>query len=395
MMPMTRSVSQKATIGIVRYPIVASLDVHDDSIYDYTIDTQTGEVLADCNILGGYKQVLAMLEKTAAKEKTMVLYEAGSHGFAPYRFFTRHGYACKLIAPTSIPHRAVRRKTDPDDAAENFHYHVSGLLRYVSVPTDVDEDAREALRYRFQLGWNITKEKQRIQALLKRYGLKYELGKTSWTDTFYKWLKSIETSVMCRTVLNMRLEAISTLESEMKKLDKSLDDLFVGMQSHRDLLEIFKYVPGIARVGAMVLVLEGGDLRRFPHPYAFMSYVGLFPGKRSSGGKDPSMRITKAGNSYLRYIIVGAAKFYADRRTLLSAHQIEKLPEGVRLVIKRCQDRLNSRYKDLTRKGMNSKKAKVAIARELCGFLWELAVKNRECTIAESTGTTADIKTAA
>ena len=394
MSSMRKNTIQGTVVINKRYPIVASLDVHDDSIYNLTVNTRTGEVLADCNILGGYKQVLAMLEKTAAKGKTLVIYEAGSHGFAPYRFFTRHGYTCKVVAPTSIPHRAVRRKTDPDDAADNFHYHTSGLLRYVTVPTETDEDAREALRYRFQLGWNCTKEKQRIQALLKRYGLKYEQGKTPWTNRFYKWIKSVEVLPMCREVLDMRLESISSLELEIGKLDTVLDGFFSQMQSRHDLFDLYQYIPGIARIGGMVLVVEGGDLRRFPHPYAFMSYVGLFPGKRSSGKKDPAMHITKTGNSYLRFIIVGAAKFFTDRRTLLSSKQLEKLPVEVRPVIKRCQDRLHKRYKDLTVKGMKSKKAKVAVARELCGFIWELAVKNGERATSVS-ATTANGKAAA
>ena len=39
----------------------------------------------------------------------------------------------------------------------------------------------------------------------------------------------------------------------------------------------------------------------------------------------------------------------------------------------KMQNRLVTRYKHLKAKGKHSNKARVAVARELCGFLWEYA----------------------
>jgi len=125
----------------------------------------------------------------------------------------------------------------------------------------------------------------------------------------------------------------------------------------------------------MTLILEGNDLGRFSRAGKFMSYTGLIPKKESSGTKDPSRKITKAGNSFLRLAIVGAAKFYRDRRYLISEKKLNEIEKPVRDLIIRCQNRLHTRYRYLCNKGVHSNKAKVAVARELSGFIWEFGAK--------------------
>jgi transposase len=361
--------------NLKQYPVVASLDIHDKNIYLFTGDVLTGEILADCNILGGYRAVETILDRLNLKKKIMVICEAGGHGFAPYRYFTKSGYACTIIAPSSIPKRNKMNKTDRHDAIDNFNYHVSGLLRYVTIPGETDEDTRECLRYRYQTIWNITREKQKIQALLKRHGLKFDLTKSFWTQKHFQWLKSVQLPASTRMVLDQKLKYLDDADAHLLKIDKSLDETFEKSVSYKSLAQAYQYIPGIGRVSAMTLVLEGLDLNRFPHPNAFMNYVGLFPGKLSSSTRDPALRITKAGNRYLRYCIVGAAKYFRDRRLVFTKKQIAQLPEPVQSFTENLEDRLCSRYRNLCAAGKKSNVAKVAVARELCGFIWELAVK--------------------
>jgi hypothetical protein len=185
----------------------------------------------------------------------------------------------------------------------------------------------------------------------------------------------VQLPVCTRLVLDQKLNFLDDADNQMAILDKCLDDIFKNNPSYDSLSESYRHIPGIGRVGALTLVLEGLDLNRFPHPNAFMNYVGLFPGKLSSSTRDPALRITKAGNRYLRYCIVGAAKFYRDRRLVLTKNEINKFPEPVRSFIQHLEDRLCCRYRNLVMVGKKSNVAKVAVARELCGFIWEMAVK--------------------
>ncbi len=99
------------------------------------------------------------------------------------------------------------------------------------------------------------------------------------------------------------------------------------------------------------------------------------PRKNSSAGKDPALSITKAGNAYLRYVTVVAARSYTDRRLMQRETDIRKHQEPLANLIRRCQDRLGNRYQNLRRNNKNGNKAKVAVARELCALIWELSVK--------------------
>lgn len=355
-------------------PIVCSIDIHDNSSYLYTIDTTTGEIITDCNIVGKVSVLVNYIEKhySSFKEKLVILYEAGSLGFSPYRSLTKAGYNCRIIAPSSIPRHSKRQKTDRRDAIENLNHFAAGSLRFVSVPDEHDEQARECLRYRQELQHRITRQKQRILSFLKRNGCEFTGTKTNWTQKHINYLQSVSLPDIVRGLLNIELDHLNYYEEQLRKMDRMLDDFFQNNSEHRQLSELYQCLAGIGRIGAMTLVLEVGDLSRFSHPAALMNFLGVVPKKYASGSSDPAMHITKAGNKYARITLVTASKSYGDRRLLCKKKFISQLPPPLQLFINRMQNRLVSRYAHLRQKGKAGNKAKCAVARELCAFLWEL-----------------------
>lgn len=127
----------------------------------------------------------------------------------------------------------------------------------------------------------------------------------------------------------------------------------------------------------MTLVAELGDLRRFEHPRKLMAFLGLVPGEYSSGDKRRQDSITKCGNSHARWMLVECSQHY--RRSPKVSSQLTLRQQGQRKEVKalswRMQNRLHSRYVKLKMRGKRENKVIVAIARELCGFLWELQNK--------------------
>ncbi len=356
-------------------PITVSLDIHDNSTYAYAVDLRTGDLLMDTRVNGHFKKVVRHLKKLGSKNRVLVLYEAGPHAFAPYRLFSKHGFATKVIAPISIPKRNRQQKTDREDAMDNLSHYVGGSLSFVTVPNVELEQARDCLRYRTQTIWNIVREKQRIHSLIKRLGLVYTETKTSWTKAHYAWLRKIDVSLCTRSLINAHLENISMLEHQCKTIETSLNHFFETHPEYCRLRDAYIRLRGIGPVHAMTFVLEIGDLNRFCHPNQIMKYVGLIPGKRQSGEKDPALHITKAGNKFLRTAFVGAAKSYRDNRLLYSHKQLEQMSEPEKEFISKMQTRLTHKYRQLKACGKHSNKARVAVAREMCGFLWEYATK--------------------
>jgi transposase len=356
--------------------IVASFDVHVENYYLYCVDTATGEVLADCNLPGDPKAAIKHLKKVGAKPAdTVVIYEAGGAGYQPHRVFIQSGYDCKIIAPSSIPKRGKLRKTDRADALNNLQYHCSGLLNYVHVLSEEEEDGRELSRFRLNLTQHIAKQKQKVLALVRRSGKSYTETKSNWTLKHYRWLKRLELPREARYLLDSMLDSLENSECQLRSLEKEIDE-FVKCRPKYDLMvSLLSEIPGFGKTNAITAALEIQDFSRFPTPNALMSYMGLIPGKHASGQSDPSRRLTKQGNRFLRLTYVGAAKSYRDRRLLRSAKSIEELPQPLQEFVKRMQDRLLGRYRHLRNSGKHSNKARCAVARELCAFTWELFVR--------------------
>ena len=124
----------------------------------------------------------------------------------------------------------------------------------------------------------------------------------------------------------------------------------------------------------MTEISEIGDLSRFEHPRQLMGYLGLVPDEESSGEKRRQGGITKTGNGHARWMLIECASHYSHSPRVsaqLSARQAGQSRE-IRAIAWRAQNRLNYRWRRLAARGLHRNKIVVAIARELCGFLWEL-----------------------
>ena len=71
-------------------------------------------------------------------------------------------------------------------------------------------------------------------------------------------------------------------------------------------MQLLATAPSIGPITASAVVATVDDIARFPSAHQFEAFLGLVPGERSSGEKRRIGRITKAGNSRVRYLLVEA-----------------------------------------------------------------------------------------
>jgi len=131
---------------------------------------------------------------------------------------------------------------------------------------------------------------------------------------------------------------------------------------------------GFQLVASMITVSELGDIHRFEHPRQLMTYLGLVPTEASSGPRQRLGNISRCGNAHQRWLLTECAEHYALPPKIskeLSARQ-EGQPQAVRELSWKAQNRLYLRFMKLLDRRLQRNKAKVAIARELCGFIWAL-----------------------
>ena len=131
---------------------------------------------------------------------------------------------------------------------------------------------------------------------------------------------------------------------------------------------------GIDVIAAVVIMAEIGDLSRFASPRELMGYLGLVPSERSTGDTVKRGGITKAGNRRARRILVEASWSYRHPPRIGKEKQakVEAAPEQVREIAWKAQGRLCGRFRSLTKNNKRPTIVVVAIARELCGFVWAI-----------------------
>jgi len=168
--------------------------------------------------------------------------------------------------------------------------------------------------------------------------------------------------------MRSHLEAI---DAQLAAIDSELEQVATS-EPWCDPVRWLSSFRGIGLHTALGLVAEIGDFRRFAHPRELMSYLGLTPSEYSSGDQQHRGHITKTGNRHARRLLVEAAWHYqhAPRRSERARALEPHVPEAVITRAWRAQVRLNHRHRTLTEHGKRSTVANVAVARELCGFVW-------------------------
>lgn len=102
------------------------------------------------------------------------------------------------------------------------------------------------------------------------------------------------------------LSEIQNLTAKIRRLDREIEQLCE--ERYPETKEL-REIKGVGEVTALCFVLVLQDPARFETNRAAGAYIGLCPGRNQSGDSDPDCRITKAGDRYLRSLLVQSAQY--------------------------------------------------------------------------------------
>ncbi len=102
------------------------------------------------------------------------------------------------------------------------------------------------------------------------------------------------------------LEAIDELNERIQCLDETVEHL---AQPRYPRTALLKQIAGVGSLSALAFVLTIGDAERFERSRDVGCWLGLRPKQKDSGSCTPKLRITKAGDHYLRRILVSCAHY--------------------------------------------------------------------------------------
>jgi len=353
------------------------LDVHKDSIsIAIAEEGRSGEVRHYGTIDGELSSLDRVIRKLQATRRNLhLVYEAGPCGYTLYRHLSAQGLTCAVVAPSQTPRKAGERvKCDRRDAISLARLERAGELTYVNVPTPEDEAMRDLIRARQDAKRAETRARQQLLALLLRNGIRYA-GRTAWTPAHERWIARLKLPLAAQQIAFQEyVSAISEAAQRVERLTRQITELLPQWR-WAFVVEALQALRGVARLTAIITVAEIGDISRFSNPRQLMSYLGLTSAEYSSGPKRRVGGITKAGNSYVRRVLVESAWAYSHpaRVTPILQKRLEQQPQKVREISWQAQLRLCGKYRKLAGRGKVKQQVVTAVARELVGFIWAIA----------------------
>lgn len=102
------------------------------------------------------------------------------------------------------------------------------------------------------------------------------------------------------------IDQIAALTLSIRQYDAEIECLI--SERYPEALGL-QQVKGVGPITSLAYVLTLEDPRRFPTSRDVGAYLGLTPGRRQTGESDPEMHITKAGDVFLRRLMVQAAQY--------------------------------------------------------------------------------------
>jgi transposase len=348
------------------------LDVHARSVAAAAIDGVTGE-LFQTRLTPAHDHIGSWIQELPGP--VAVTYEAGPTGFGLYRALTAAGIRCQVAAPSRLQKPSGDRvKTDAKDAI-----HLAKLLRLdeitpVAVPSIAQESARDLVRAREDCRGDLMRARHRLSKLLLRQGIVYYDG-NAWTGKHDAWLRRQHFDLAAtRLTFESDYDTVITTAARRDRLNAAIEAMAADSE-FTPAVRRLGCLRGISTLTAFALAVELGDWTRFTGN-TIGSFVGLVPSEHSSGSSRAQGPITKTGNTHARRLLVEAAWHHQSRyrpgRTM--RERWELAPPAARARGDAGNRRLHARWVGFIDRKKKPVIANVAIARELAGWCWSLAV---------------------
>jgi transposase len=352
------------------------LDVHAETIA-VAVAEPGGEVRSIGVIPNRSESVRRLIGKLGRPDQLRFCYEAGPTGYVLYWQLTQLGAHCDVVAPTLVPVMAGDRvKTDRRDAEKLARCYRAGDLTAVWVPDAAHEALRDLVRARLVAKRDQLRARNRVGKFLLRQGRRAPDGTTAWTAGYLLWAKQqhFKHAAQEATFLDY-LHEVEHVADRIVRLERAIDTAVQSMpESLQAVIAGLQSLRGVAKVSAVTLVSELGQLSRFEHPRQLMGYAGMVSREHSSGERVSRGPISKAGNAHLRRIVTEAAWSYRHRPAVGSTLKARQAgaSEEVKAIAWRAQHRLHERYRALMGRGKAKQKVITALGRELLGFIWAI-----------------------
>jgi transposase len=250
-----------------------------------------------------------------------------------------------------------RNKTDKLDARGLATLLRVGTLPEVWIPPARLRDLRGLLRTRLAMRRQGSLLKNRIQATVRRYGLRHD----GFSDLFSGKARIVLSGYIdslpaeTRYATTQEWELLNQLERHIERMEIRIRETICKV----GWVRLLKTMPGVGDILGATIHLEIGDVERFPSPAHLAAYAGLVPTMHSSGGKTHYGPTSQQANHYLKWAFVEAANAIVMHRAKYGEQHVGQLYQ--RLKERKCHG-----------------KAATAVARHLAESSWWILKKKQQ-----------------
>src|SRR5215207_2367765 len=277
------------------------LDVHREfaqvAIWEDGVVWQAGRIQTTPEALRDFADSLCATDEVAL--------EATGNTHAIARLLERH--VGRVVVSNPQKTRAIAEakvKTDKVDAAVLAGLLAADYLPSVWLPDDQTHALRRQVTRRAHIVRQRTRLKNQVQSILHRNLVPRCPAADLFGNKGRAWLATQDLPADEHQAVGALLRQLDFHGQELRIVDAELGRVGLERAEVRRLMTI----PGVDATVAMAIVAAVGDFGRFSSPQRLVSYLGLNPRVRQSGGQPAQHgRITKQGRAHARGMLVEAA----------------------------------------------------------------------------------------
>jgi transposase len=283
--------------------LYAGIDLHSSNNYVGIIDEKDNR-LYQKRLPNRLEDILPALEPFKNNLEGVVV-ESTYNWYWLVDGLQEEGYKVHLANPSAIKqYEGIKHTDDRWDSFWLAHMERLGILPEGYIYPKGERYVRDALRRRLLFVRHRTSHILSLQsAITRNLGMKIpgkEIKKLNKTDAD----QLFDNPFLILTVRN-QIFAIGFLSDRIKEIEKAV-------RSHVKIKPEFEYLltmPGIGDILGLTIMLEVGDIGRFPKVGNYSSYCRAVKSEKLSNNKKKGEGNRKNGNKYLAWAYVEAANF--------------------------------------------------------------------------------------
>jgi transposase len=284
------------------FEVVCGLDLGDKASRLCVLSKTSGEVLEESRIR---TTPVGIRGRFGGHRRMRVALEVGTHSPWVSELLEEAGHEVVVANPRKVRLIGESRQKDDRLDAEYLARLARVDPKLLSPVQHREQEVRADLglvRSRDALVRSRTSLINHVRGMVKPFGVRIR----SCSAHSFAGVAEEEIPKELEAVLGPVVETIGSLTRLIRRYDKTIEEV---VEEKYPVANHLRQIRGVGAVTSLTYVLTLEDPDRFKKSRDVGPYLGLVPARRASGNTNPQLRITKAGDVFLRRLLVNAAHY--------------------------------------------------------------------------------------